>query len=333
MARLRRPEVRRAALHDDHRERHRHPVGEHDDRQPRRHVRALAALPAPRPRRPQQGARLRVPAGARATLGDPGRAAAARGAAGIHRARRRLPHRLARPGDPRRGQPARARPVRARSRRSGSTSTRSCSRRRWPRCAASRRGRRSSPRSRCRSRRCSRTTTCPTCTSGWCSTSGSAAPGRPTRSSDLRAELVDRCGELPDEVDALSEVMLLKAEMRELRLRALESGAGAAGGHARAGRSARPGEARGPGAEEQGRVPIDAGPQAGRAAGRAGSAGSAARRGEEGAAGSRGVRTLLSRGGALSSRWTSRSTGAGTHTGGRSVPAGDEVVDTLLAVP
>jgi len=44
--------------------------------------------------------------------------------------------------------------------------------------------------------------------------------------SDLRAELVDRFGELPDEVDALSELVLLKAEMRELRLRALESGAG-----------------------------------------------------------------------------------------------------------
>jgi transcription-repair coupling factor (superfamily II helicase) len=44
--------------------------------------------------------------------------------------------------------------------------------------------------------------------------------------SDLRAELVDRFGELPDEVDALSELMLLKQQMRELRLRALESGAG-----------------------------------------------------------------------------------------------------------
>jgi transcription-repair coupling factor (superfamily II helicase) len=44
--------------------------------------------------------------------------------------------------------------------------------------------------------------------------------------SDLRAEMVDRFGELPDEVDALSEVMLLKQQMRELRLRALESGPG-----------------------------------------------------------------------------------------------------------
>jgi transcription-repair coupling factor (superfamily II helicase) len=44
--------------------------------------------------------------------------------------------------------------------------------------------------------------------------------------SDLRAELVDRFGELPDEVDALSELMLLKQQMRELRLRAMESGPG-----------------------------------------------------------------------------------------------------------
>jgi len=43
---------------------------------------------------------------------------------------------------------------------------------------------------------------------------------------DLRAEMVDRFGELPDEVDALSEVMQLKQQMRELRLRALESGPG-----------------------------------------------------------------------------------------------------------
>jgi transcription-repair coupling factor (superfamily II helicase) len=41
---------------------------------------------------------------------------------------------------------------------------------------------------------------------------------------DLRAELVDRFGELPLEVDNLSELMLLKLELRRLRLRALESG-------------------------------------------------------------------------------------------------------------
>jgi transcription-repair coupling factor (superfamily II helicase) len=43
---------------------------------------------------------------------------------------------------------------------------------------------------------------------------------------DLRAELVDRFGELPDDVDHLSELMLLKIAMRDLRLRALESGPG-----------------------------------------------------------------------------------------------------------
>ncbi len=42
--------------------------------------------------------------------------------------------------------------------------------------------------------------------------------------SDLRGEMSDRFGELPYEVDNLSEVMLLKADMRRLRLRSLESG-------------------------------------------------------------------------------------------------------------
>jgi transcription-repair coupling factor (superfamily II helicase) len=37
---------------------------------------------------------------------------------------------------------------------------------------------------------------------------------------------VDRFGELPDDVDHLSEMMLLKVGMRDLRLRALESGPG-----------------------------------------------------------------------------------------------------------
>ena len=43
---------------------------------------------------------------------------------------------------------------------------------------------------------------------------------------DLRAELVDRFGEVPDEVDNLSELMLLKIDMRNLQLRALDSGPG-----------------------------------------------------------------------------------------------------------
>ncbi|HLL81272.1 MAG TPA: TRCF domain-containing protein, partial [Longimicrobium sp.] len=46
----------------------------------------------------------------------------------------------------------------------------------------------------------------------------------PDELADLRAELVDRFGEAPDEVDYLSELMQLKIEMRDLRLRALETG-------------------------------------------------------------------------------------------------------------
>jgi transcription-repair coupling factor (superfamily II helicase) len=48
----------------------------------------------------------------------------------------------------------------------------------------------------------------------------------PDEVTDLRAELVDRYGEAPDEVDALSELTLLKIDMRDLRLRALEVGTG-----------------------------------------------------------------------------------------------------------
>ncbi|MCE9672331.1 transcription-repair coupling factor [Myxococcus stipitatus] len=46
--------------------------------------------------------------------------------------------------------------------------------------------------------------------------------GTPEEVTDLRAELVDRYGEAPDEVDHLSELTLLKIDMRDLRLRALE---------------------------------------------------------------------------------------------------------------
>jgi len=44
--------------------------------------------------------------------------------------------------------------------------------------------------------------------------------------SDLRGEMQDRFGDLPDEVDNLSEVMALKSDMRRLRVRTLESGPG-----------------------------------------------------------------------------------------------------------
>ena len=53
---------RRARLHEHHRVGHRHPAGEHADRRPRRHLRPVAALPDPRPRRPLARARLRLPA-------------------------------------------------------------------------------------------------------------------------------------------------------------------------------------------------------------------------------------------------------------------------------
>ncbi|MFZ5469010.1 MAG: transcription-repair coupling factor [Myxococcota bacterium] len=48
----------------------------------------------------------------------------------------------------------------------------------------------------------------------------------PDELTDLRSELVDRFGEAPDEVDNLSELMALKIDMRDLRLRALEAGPG-----------------------------------------------------------------------------------------------------------
>ncbi|HVE85468.1 MAG TPA: transcription-repair coupling factor, partial [Myxococcales bacterium] len=44
--------------------------------------------------------------------------------------------------------------------------------------------------------------------------------------SDLRAELVDRYGDPPEEVDNLCEQAAVKIQLRELRLRALESGPG-----------------------------------------------------------------------------------------------------------
>ena len=43
---------------------------------------------------------------------------------------------------------------------------------------------------------------------------------------EIRDEIVDRCGDPPDEVDALGEVMKLKVRLRALRIRALETGPG-----------------------------------------------------------------------------------------------------------
>ena len=43
---------------------------------------------------------------------------------------------------------------------------------------------------------------------------------------EIRAEIVDRCGDPPDEVDFLGEVMKVKVRLRALKIRALESGPG-----------------------------------------------------------------------------------------------------------
>ncbi len=53
---------RRAGLHEHHRVGDRHPAGQHADRRAIRHIRPLAAVPDPRPRRPLSRARLRLPA-------------------------------------------------------------------------------------------------------------------------------------------------------------------------------------------------------------------------------------------------------------------------------
>jgi len=43
---------------------------------------------------------------------------------------------------------------------------------------------------------------------------------------EVRAEIVDRCGDAPDELDALCDVMALKVRLRALGIRALEAGPG-----------------------------------------------------------------------------------------------------------
>ncbi len=72
---LRGARARRAARHHHHRERPRHPERQHHHRQPGRPLRAVAALPDPRPGRPQPRARLRLPARAGAAPGHQGRPA------------------------------------------------------------------------------------------------------------------------------------------------------------------------------------------------------------------------------------------------------------------
>ncbi len=106
---------RRVAFHDDHRVGARHPQCEHPDRRPGRYVRACPALSVARPGRPGSGARLRLLLPAPQTLADARCAAAAGGHRGKYAARRRLFHRDAGPGDPRRRGAARYTPARAHS--------------------------------------------------------------------------------------------------------------------------------------------------------------------------------------------------------------------------
>ena len=77
-------------------------------------ARAGPALPDPRARRQERRRRPRLPLLSRRAGADAGGPRAARDARRPHRARQRLRHRHARPGDPRRRQPARRRAVRPR---------------------------------------------------------------------------------------------------------------------------------------------------------------------------------------------------------------------------
>ena len=104
--RLLRRQVRRAAVDRHRRIRPRHPQRQHADRPPRRHVRPGPALSAARPRRPLQGARLRLLHDARRPEAHRGRREAPEGAAVARHAGRRLLAGQPRPRHPRRRQPA-----------------------------------------------------------------------------------------------------------------------------------------------------------------------------------------------------------------------------------
>ncbi len=167
----------RPGVHDHHRVGPRHPQRQHHRHRSRGHARAGPAVPAPRAGRPLGAPGLRLPAV------PPPRAAQRRGpqAAAGHlqrlRARRGLPDRPVRPGDPRRRQHPGWRAVRATWPPSASTCTRGC----WPR--RSRRRRPSARAARRASRRPRRSWTCrsmPTCpTTTW--------PTRPRSSSSTGA--------------------------------------------------------------------------------------------------------------------------------------------------
>ena len=53
-----------------------------------------------------------------------------------------------------------------------------------------------------------------------------AEAGTDEELDEVRSEIIDRCGDPPEEVDALCQVMAVKVRLRELRIRALEAGPG-----------------------------------------------------------------------------------------------------------
>ena len=108
-----RGQVRHPAVDDHRRVRPRHPDRQHAHRAPRRHVRPRPALPAARPRRALEDARLCAVHGAGEPQPHGPGGAAAEGAAIARYARRRVPACLARPRHPRRRQPPRRGAVRS----------------------------------------------------------------------------------------------------------------------------------------------------------------------------------------------------------------------------
>ncbi len=109
--RLLRPQIRCTALDDDRRKRARYPEREHPHRLSLGPVRAGPALPAPRPRRPLEVARLCLSDDAGGPLDHRSSAEAAAGAERTRQSRRGIPAREPRSRHPRRRQPARRRAV------------------------------------------------------------------------------------------------------------------------------------------------------------------------------------------------------------------------------
>ena len=133
-ARLLSPAVQRARLHDDHRERHRHPDGQYDRHRSRGRSGARAAAPAARPRRPLASPGVRVSARAavaracrRTRRNGSKRSSRSRSSARASRSRRTISRFAARAS-------CSAKDRAARSKRSVSRSTTSCSRALCARC-------------------------------------------------------------------------------------------------------------------------------------------------------------------------------------------------------